>query len=389
MTAPTLPLPISLVTSNAELAACAAEWRHAPQLALDTEFVRESTFRPIAGLVQVGTDAGCWLLDPLAIDDWSPLSTLLQDETLPKVVHACGEDLELLLSLTGVLPRPLYDTQIGAGLAGLGFGLSYQALVERVLGIAVEKEHTRSNWIARPLSEAQLHYAALDVAWLGPLFRHISQQLSEQNRLSWWREEGDRAALAAQIEPAPDQYYLRLGAGWRLRGLQVAALQGLCAWREREARRSNVPRGWLLKDHECLEIARRLPRSMAELAAVPELQPRRVREQGKTILGLLEAARAMPAEQWPSPAPPPLSRADTARLRQMRSWSDRCAAEIGIAPELLVRKRDCEQLLRTQQLPTSLQGWRQPLVAETLLSIAAQAGSDDGDLDNCDDEAAL
>lgn len=389
-----LPLPLTVITSNAALAEAARDWAAAPQLALDTEFVRESTFRPIAGLIQVGTDRGCWLLDPLTIDAWQPLCDLFENEKIPKVTHACGEDLELFLQIFGTLPTPLYDTQVGAALAGLGYGLSYQALVDRLLGIAVEKDHTRSNWVARPLTEAQQHYAALDVAWLGPVFRQLAERLGAAERMGWWREEGERLLAAARSEPDPEHYYLRLGAGWRLRGVQVAALQRLCAWREREARRANVPRGWLLKDHECLEIARRLPRTLAELLAVPELNPRHAREQGATVLALLDQARALDPADWPPPAPPPLDRAETSLLRRMRSWSDAQAETLGIAPELLVRKRDCEQLLRTGELPPALRGWRLPLVADRLLTLAAEADDNDrgeapattrGD----DDEAAL
>lgn len=362
---------IRLIESDQALVEAAAEWRSVAVVALDTEFVRESTFYPIPGLVQLGTEAGCWLLDPLRITDWSPLSEIFADQKIIKTAHACSEDLELFLLLVGTLPQPLFDTQVGAALAGHGFGLSYQALVDRLLGIAVEKDHTRSNWIARPLSEAQCHYAALDVAWLGPMYRHLASELAERERLEWWREEGERLIATAGDAVAPEAYYRKLSAGWRLRGMQVAALQALCDWRERKARQQDVPRGWLLKDHECLEIARRLPMSMAELAQVPELQPKRLREHGSTVLAILEAVRDSDPASWPEPVASPLSREESGRLKRMRNWCDARAAELGVAPEMMARKRDCEQLLRSGQLPPTLLGWRQPLVAAELLKIAS------------------
>lgn len=366
-------LPYTLVTGDAQLAACAAEWRTADVLALDTEFVREKTFHAIPGLVQVGTDAGCWLLDPMTIGEWGPLAGLFADSRLPKVLHAGGEDLELLVRLAGVLPAPLYDTQVGAALAGLGFSLSYQALVEAVLGVAVEKDHTRSDWTRRPLAEAQCRYAALDVAWLPPVYRALETQLAERGRVEWWREEGDRLLALASRPVDPDAAYLKVGGGWRLAGPQLVALQALCAWREREAVRLDQPRGWLLKDQECLEIARRLPRDLAELRQVPDLLPQHQRQHGDTVLALVAAARARPAADWPMPLPAPLAREQGDQLRRLRRQVERRAAELGLAPEVLARKRDCERLLRERILPAELTGWRAEVIGHELVAMLEES----------------
>ncbi len=358
------------IRDNRQLADAAATWADAALLALDTEFVRETTFYPIAGLVQLGDGRHQYLLDPLTIDDWSPLQALIGDAR-PKVLHAPSEDLELFQRLIGALPSPLYDTQVGAALAGWGFGLSYQALVLQQLGIAVEKEQTRSNWVLRPLSPAQCHYAALDVALLPPLFERIGERLTALGRLDWWREEGERVLVAARAELPPELYYRKLGGGWKLRGEQLAALRELCAWREIEARVRDVPRGRIVKDAELLEIARLLPRNNSELGrAVP---PPKVRSDGPALLRLVSEARDEPPASWPEPLPQPLPREWGDKLQQLRDAVAARAQVLDLPPELLVRRRDCEELLRSGELPPILaSGWRRAVIGDELLDLLAR-----------------
>jgi len=360
------------IVDNDQLADCASRWRACPLLALDTEFVRETTFYPIPGLIQVGDGVRQYLIDPLRVDDWSPLRELFQAPAVAKVLHSGGEDLELCNRLFGVAPAPLFDTQIGAALAGFGFSLSYQALVQTCLGVTVEKDHTRSDWVARPLSAAQRHYAALDVAYLPAVFAQLAERLGALGRLDWWQEEGRRSAAASREAVDPERYYLKLGAGWRLRGAQVAVLQRLCAWREREARARDVPRGRLLKDAQCIELAQRLPHTLGQLAAVPELTPQQVRREGMTWLELIETAQAAPEDGWPEPVPAPLPREWGERLKRLRQLAQARAEALHIPPELLARKRDCEHLLRAGELPEGLMGWRQAVIGDELLALARE-----------------
>jgi ribonuclease D len=381
------------VDSNAQLAELAAHWRDSPLLALDTEFVRETTFYPIAGLLQLGDVRHQYLIDPLCIDDWTPLQQLFAADssaTMPatasisasittstatsattsyKVLHACSEDLELFNRLLGAAPQPLFDTQVGAALAGIGFSLSYQALVQTCLGIEVEKEQTRSDWVRRPLSPAQCHYAALDVAYLPTVFAQLAERLTALGRFEWWREDGERTWAASQVQLAPAQYYLKLAAGWRLQGPQLAVLQQLCNWREQQARARDVPRGRIVKDPQCIEIARCLPRTLSELAAVAELHPQQVRNEGAQLLELIAQARAMPAAEYPPAPAPPLPREWGEPLKRLRQLIAERALELNMPAEALARKRDCEILLRTGALPASLKGWREAVIGAPLLSL--------------------
>ncbi|HSB95497.1 MAG TPA: ribonuclease D [Spongiibacteraceae bacterium] len=356
------------VDSNAQLAELAAHWHASPLLALDTEFVRETTFYPIAGLLQLGDAEHQYLIDPLRIDDWSPLQALFATGSY-KVLHACSEDLELFARLLGALPQPLFDTQVGAALAGIGFSLSYQALVQTCLGIEVEKEQTRSDWVRRPLSEAQCHYAALDVAYLPAVFAQLAERLTALGRFEWWREDGERTIAASQLQTVPTLYYLKLAAAWRLQGPQLAVLQQLCVWREQQARERNVPRGRIVKDPQCIEIARCLPRTLSELAAVAELHPQQVRNEGAQLLELVARARELPAADYPLPPEPPLSREWGERLKRLRALIAERALDLNMPAEVLARKRDCELLLRTGALPDSLKGWREAEIGAPLLSL--------------------
>ena len=356
------------VTTDAQLADIAAQLHERPLLALDTEFLRETTFYPIAGLIQLGDARQQYLIDPLTVASWAPLRELFAQEK-PRVLHACSEDLEVFLRLFDAVPAALFDTQIGAALAGYGFSLSYQALVRECLGVEVEKEQTRSDWLRRPLSAEQCHYAALDIAYLPEVFDCIAERLDKRGRMTWWEAEGRAALTPIRDAVMPDRYYLKLAGGWRLRGAQVAALQRLCAWREVEARARNTPRGRILKDAQCLEIARVLPRSPAELAGTPELHPQQVRVEGETILALIAEARELPSHQYPPAIPEPLRREAGDRLKRLRQLVEQRAQELEVAPEMLARKRDCETLLRTGELPEALQGWRRDIIGEPLLDL--------------------
>ena len=165
---------------DVSLAQHCAAWQQLPFVALDTEFMRVDTFYPIAGLLQVGDGERAYLIDPLLIRDWQPFAALLENPALLKVLHACSEDLEVLLRLTGSLPAPLFDTQLAAAYLNLGFSMGYSRLVQAVLGIELPKGETRSDWLQRPLSETQVSYAAEDAVHLAEVYRQLAPQLSAE-----------------------------------------------------------------------------------------------------------------------------------------------------------------------------------------------------------------
>lgn len=358
------------IDTDAALNAACKNWATAAFLAIDTEFIRTDTFYPIAGLLQVGANGELYLIDPLSISDWSAFTALLRRMDLPKVIHSCSEDLEVFNVLFQCVPQPLLDTQIGAGLAGMGAGLSYQRLVMDCLGVHVEKGETRSDWLRRPLSESQCVYAALDVLYLQRIYPILCKRLDEKGALGWWQE--DCAVITAQAEKPTDasEYYLRIKSLWKLSTRQQYILKILCAWRETEARERNIPRGRVLKDAACFEIARLQPADSSQFSRIKELSPGSIRRYGEAILDLLAEGRSADDGELPSPAPKPLTPAQTQRYKQFKAVAEEVADQLGVAPEVFVKKRDIEEIIRSARLPDALTTWRKPLIGDKLLALS-------------------
>lgn len=353
---------IQWIRDDASLAQQCREWRTQPYLALDTEFMRVDTFYPAAGLVQVGDGRQEWLIDPLLIQDWSPFAELLEDERVVKVLHACSEDLEVFLRLTGSLPVPLFDTQLAAAYLGMAHSMGYSKLVKEVLDIDLPKDETRSDWLQRPLTEMQMRYAADDVQHLAQVYLALDARLSEEKR-AWLLEDG--AELVANLcrESDPREAYREVKLGWRLRPQQLAVLRELCAWREEQARLRNRPRNHVLRERTLWPLARLLPKNKTDLAAIEDMHPRTVRQDGDFLIELIAQASRLPQSEWPEALPEPLPPEVTPLLKSLRAIGQREAETLGMAPELMLRKKILEALLKSgypdgpYELPDSLRGW--------------------------------
>ena len=354
------------VDSGAQLAELCQRWRQQSAVALDTEFMRSRTFFPQPALVQVGDGEHCYLIDNLAINDLQPLRDLLLDTRVTKIMHSCSEDLETLERLLDAIPAPIFDTQIAAAISGMGAGLGYAATVKEILNIDLPKSETRSDWLQRPLSEAQKNYAALDVAWLPHVYAVLLKRLREQNRQDWLYEDCEALVTAARNPQPPELYYQKVKGAWRLRGKNLAALQDICAWREREARLRDMPRNHLLKEGVCLSLAQKLPRHMATLAQ-PGLEGRTLREYGEQLLQIIE--RAQERSDAPLSLPQPLNRREGECLKQLRQKVSAVAEQCGLPPEILVRKKELETLVQAEkpELEGRLCGWRAEVVGEPLI----------------------
>jgi len=373
--------PAELVAAPAALAAAARSWQGREALALDTEFVRERTFFPKLGLIQVSDGGAVSLVDPLAIADLSPVLAALGDPGAVKVLHSASEDLEVLYRAFGIIPEPLFDTQIAAALAGIGASLGYQKLVATVFGVELPKGETRTDWLARPLSPAQLAYAAEDVAYLPALHERLSEELERLGRLAWARE--DSAALAeglARLDEDPELAYLRRKGAGRLNRRQLAALRALAAWREREARRRDLPRSFVLKEDLLLALATRRPATPRELARLPALDPRQAARDSATWLELIRQAEALPEDELPpEPARLPITPGFRELETALRAIVARRAAELGLPGEVLAPRRTLDSILKSAamdpepRLPRELAGWRREVVGEDLLAAARAA----------------
>ena len=367
------------IEHDTELAELCARWSQQAAIAVDTEFMRSDTFYPIAGLLQIGDGTGCYLIDPLAIKNFEPLRQLFLNPAVTKVLHACSEDLEVFQHWLGLVPEPLFDTQIAAAFAGLGFSLGYAPLIKALLNIEIPKSETRSDWLQRPLAVAQLKYAALDVAHLLVVYGKLLPILKEQERLPWVKDDCADLVRNARKEPDFDNYYTKVGSAWKLRRRELAILQRLCHWREVEARTRDLPRNRIAKENALWEIARGQVTELDALQAITDLPRRTVERYGEHIASLVKAVQAENDESsWPQRLPPPLGREHGPMLKALRNQVRARAQQLQVPPELLVRKREYEALVRSglesgdYRLPERLRGWRHQVVGEELLALAEE-----------------
>lgn len=350
-----------------------------PLVVLDTEFMRVDTFYPIPGLIQLADERQCYLIDPLTIDDFSPFAALMRNSAVLKVVHAGSEDLELFNNSYGVLPEPLFDTQVAAAFAGWGFSMGLQRMVQHALGVELGKGETTSDWLQRPLRPEQVHYAALDVAYLPAITLELMDILESSGRLDWVMEEcAELRRAVIDSDPEGLTYYQRFSQVWNISDTKRAALRDLAAWRERSCRERDVPRNRLLRNQLLLEVIERWPQSLEALARIPEMRRRTVREDGETILEILRNAPASAQERPAAPINRPLHYIWNKRIKALKSIGRQVAQEQQIAVEVLLRKRDIDALIQSRDdegkytLPRSLSGWRRALVGESLLARLEQ-----------------
>ncbi|MDO3383880.1 ribonuclease D [Gilvimarinus algae] len=366
------------VDDEATLNQLCLRWASQAAIAVDTEFMRSDTFYPIAGLIQVGDGHGCYLIDPLAIEDLSALAELWRNERVTKVLHACSEDLEVFNALLGTVPSPLFDTQIGAAFAGWGYSLGYAALVREQLGVDIPKGETRSDWLVRPLSSAQKDYAALDVAHLLIVYGKLLKALKDKSRLEWVKADCAALVEAANAAPELDSGHLKIGLGWKLSPRGVEALQRLCRWREIEARERDIPRNRLLKEQPLFEMAQRLPADFGALQRIEGIPRRTLKDDGETLLDIVASARAVADDALPARLDPPLGREHGPAIKSMKAWVRERAEELELPPEVLIRKKEYESIVRAViagevVLPERLLGWRYGVIGEGLERLATQA----------------
>lgn len=365
------------VDEQTQLETLCAQWQQQAAIAIDTEFMRSHTFYPHAGLIQVGDGSGCYLIDPLAIKDLSALAALMSHEGTVKVIHSCSEDLEVFRHLLGVVPSPLFDTQIAAAYAGIGFSMGYAALVNNLLSIELEKGETRSDWMQRPLSQSQLHYAALDVAYLLIVYGKILQELKARQRLSWVQEECALLISNAQSSDVFADAYNKIKLAWKLYPDQLAVLREVCVWREQAARALDVPRNRLLKENAAWEIARRKPKTVKQLLAIDGVGPRTQKVLAEELLAVIAKGEDTAEERWPERLPLPLTPAQGEVQKALKKLALAIAARDDIASEVILRKKDLDVLVRSVlagsvETPAGLKGWRYDVVGKDLEKLAQE-----------------
>jgi ribonuclease D len=362
-----------IVETNEALAAFVAELAGAPYLALDTEFLRDQTYYPKLCLIQVAAPGIEAIIDPLAPGiDLKPFYELIARPEIVKVLHAARQDIEIFFLQGGVLPDPLFDSQIAAMVCGFGDAASYETLARKIAHVEIDKSARFTDWSHRPLSKRQLEYALADVTHLRVIYEWMKARLEKTGRAAWVAEE-----VAALQDPA--LYKLEPESAWkRLKPRTankrfLAILASLAAWREREAQARDIPRGRVLKDEALTEIAAHPPENpeaLERIRAVPKGFA-----NSRLGKGLTEAiAHGQTAE-------PPEGAADDNRQRRRREPSPavvdllktllRLRAEAaGVAPRLIANAEDIERLAAGEDEDVAaLKGWRNEVFGKDALAL--------------------
>ena len=339
----------------------------AQALGLDTEFMRRNTFHPKLALVQVAAGGTCALVDPTPFDAGPCMRKLAEGRTW--IMHSASEDMEALAPLLDGTNLRLFDTQIAAALCGLGFGLSYRNLVASLLGLEIPKDETRSDWLHRPLTPAQLDYAEQDVAHLHELHALLEAQLAQRGRLAWHAEDCARLTLRLRrSEPDPQpQRAFRSAAAWPQ--ARQALLRCVLRWREDTARALDKPRPWLLDDANALSLASSPPASSNELfERTRGLRALRAPQRAE-LLELLSSpvTDAERAETAPILAAP--SGAAKSAVNAMKEVVDAIALKLDVPSGLLCARRLLEEYAVTREWPEGLQGWRREVLEPELAPL--------------------
>jgi len=350
-------------------------------LAIDTEFVRTQTLTPLLGLIQVFDGKSVALIDPVTVTDLSAFAAILTNPNIIKVAHSCSEDLEALWHHLHVIPSPVYDTQFAAGLLDLGVSVGYANLVEQLFDISLDKGESRTDWMQRPLSEAQMTYAAADVTHLMALFEHLYTLTETKNITQWVYQEIAQLGLKKSSPVPAEIAYLMLKNNWKLQHQQLAAFKELAKWRLEEARDKNKSVNFVIKEDAMYEIASKLPDSTHKLYECKQLYSKPARLYGETILNICREAKKLS----PHECPPRIQRliefsGYKACMQQIKKLVEDEAATANIPVPMLASKKQINQLLKwcwfTQDeleaqglKPDLLCSWRNALLHDKLQAL--------------------
>ncbi len=348
-----------LVTDQVEFEALLDTLITEKRIAVDTEFHREKTYFPKVAMVQVAWTNGLVLIDPLEVD-LRPMARLLESEVLV-VMHAAGQDLEVFDRACGTVPVNLFDTQLAAGFIGLS-SPSLASLHERELGLQLPKGDRLTDWLARPLTDSQLNYAASDVAYLLEIHDRLVRRLTDDGRLAWAEQECVEMLTRERGRRRPEDSWMRIKEARQLRGRSRDVVRSVAAWRERRAAEVDQPVRHVVPDLGVVAVAQRAPRTVDELRKVRGLDGRHYK--GAVAEGLLDAV-AM-ADGLP-PLEVEASRRDNgndvrAAVTLVSAWVAQLSRDINLDPTLVGTRSDIEDLVRGAPDAKMTTGWRHQVV---------------------------
>lgn len=318
------------------------------QLAVDTEFVRTNTYYSRPGLLQIsGPDQQVYLVDPTAFShaQLQPLGEKLFAPNTELLMHSAGEDLDIFLGLWHQLPNNLFDTQIAASLVGYDRQMGLQRLLSEMIGVELSKEETRSDWLQRPLTEKQMHYAEADVKYLHQVADILREKLDQAGRMDWFVQECRQLVQKYGNKTPDDQLYLGFGGGWKLKPQQQAALRHLAQWREQTARDRNIPKTFIAKDANLYALVEKKPRSKGQLAELG-FQGSQIRRYGDQLLLQLSAGLETPIPE--TLIARPLTKGQQKDYKALREVVSERAEALGVPADLLASKAQLVSYLKAR-----------------------------------------
>ncbi|MGV2098616.1 MULTISPECIES: ribonuclease D [unclassified Rhizobium] len=362
-----------MIETTADLAAACKELAKSDFITIDTEFLRETTFWPELCLIQMASPTTEVIVDPLAKGiDLTPFFELMANTAVLKVFHAARQDIEIIFNRGGLIPHPIFDTQVAAMVCGFGDSVSYDQLVSRTKGVQIDKSSRFTDWSRRPLSEKQLDYALADVTHLRDVYLYLKDELAREGRSSWLSEEMDILEARETYDLHPDDAWQRLKM--RLRKPQeLAILKYVAAWREREARSRNVPRSRVLKDDAIYEIAQQQPKdteALGRLRTIPKGWERS--SSGAAVLEAVNEALALPKADMPHvPRHTQAPEGAAAAVELLKVLLKLISEKHGVAPKVIANSEDLDKIAAEGEKAevSALHGWRRELFGEPALQL--------------------
>jgi ribonuclease D len=370
-----------LVVDDARLKQLIPEILDQPLYAVDTEFHRERTYYPKVALVQINWGAGMVLIDPLVVS-LAPLAEVL-DGPGTAVMHASSQDLEVMTRACDTLPTTLFDTQVAAGFTGLR-SPSLAALHDKLMGIRLPKGDRLTDWLRRPLIDAQLEYAASDVRYLLDIHRLLETDLAARGRLQWAEDECAEALARGQVQRDPETAWLRIKETRHLGKRSRGVAQAVAEWREQRAREVDQPPRFILPDLGVVGVAQRPPKSVDDLRKLRGVDDRHVRGAlGEELLKIVSVGLERDVEMPHRPSNRVLMEHLRPAVTMVSAWLTQHAQDIEIDPALLGTRADIEAVLRGDEDARLSTGWRAEHVGvpiQRLVKGEAALAFDDGRL---------
>ncbi len=364
MPAPTDKL---LIADQSELNHVCERIAATSQIAIDTEFVRTNTFAPHLGLVQIKAGADIFCIDPLADLQLADFWALIFDPGRRNIIHSGSQDMEVLWYTCKQTIPNLIDTQICAALLGYPAQIGYAGLAAELVGADIAKSQTRTDWSRRPLTEAQIHYAAEDVEHLDEMHAILKTRLDDLGRYDWALADSAAMANIDIYKPDPDSAWQRLKSIPFLPADQQGRARALAAWREERAVRSDKPRGWILSDKALLQMAEKNPASADAMRGVEDLPQAVIRKRGEELIAAMQTANdALSNGDVSYQQEFPDRDKDKAQTKKCSQIIRAKAEELGIPAEVLGSKRDIQALLKNQPNARLTNGWRAELIGKDL-----------------------